>query len=163
MHVGSNGAIVDACATRDAALAKQGPHCRWCDLSGQVSIFHKDYCGMPTRRILDHNSEEREVRAVVVAHCSCEVGKWMRSCTKSEDLLRIPPLSAVGHGVLKNWSPVDPRFADIDDTEAPDWKAFLRWLRGLGPNGAVKVVHPQYEGNRNQARREMGITKPTDP
>lgn len=162
MHVGSNGEFVEekACATREAALVKQGPHCPRCDLSGQVTIFHKDYCGFPTRRITDHNGQERDVRACVVAHCSCEVGKWMRSCTKPDDLLCIPPLAAVGHGKLKNWSPVDPRFADIDDTEPPDWKGFLRWLRSLGPN-CTERVYPQYEGNREVAYREMHLPSPS--
>ncbi len=157
MHVGNNGTVVDACSTREAALAKQGSHCRWCDLSGQVTIFHADYSGLPTRRVIDHNGDERERRAVMVSHCSCELGKWMRSCTKPEDLLRIPPLAAVGHGVLKHWSPVDPRLPDCDETEVPDWKAFRRWLASIGSNGVVRTVYPEPIGNRVQARREMHV------
>ena len=156
MQLSQNGSITDAQATREAAIAKQEGHCQFCSLSGQVTIFHKNYAGLPTMIIADHNGEEREVMACIVAHCSCEVGKWMRRYTPSEILGRIPGLSELGRGAYKNWTPVDPRESDCDLTEIPDWKSFRRWLASTGRNGVVKKVYPQYEGNRTQARREMG-------
>ena len=69
------------------------------------------------------------------------------------------PFSAmVGIGPLKRWSPYDPRLPMPSDDDPPaDWKAFRRWVAAQ-PGGVIKLVYPQYEGNRNQARREMGET-----
>jgi hypothetical protein len=71
--------------------------------------------------------------------------------------LKVYILSDVGKGLLKRWSPVDPRFADVDEMEPPDWKAFRRELAAIGRNGVLRIVRPEYEGSRAQARREMGI------
>lgn len=160
----TNGRLITdpACATKDEAKAKQ-IHCRFCELEGHLVIFHRNYTGLPTMTITDHNGDTREVRACIACHCCCEVGKWMRACSTKDIQDRTPELQNVGKGPLKNWSPHDPRLPEPNDDDPPaDWKAFRRWLEKQ-PGSAVKVVYPQYEGNRNQARREMGITKPTDP
>ncbi len=160
MHASNNGEIIDACKSREEAIAKQGGHCRFCNLEGHLTIYHKDYRGLPTRKIVDHNGEERAVRAICTAHCSCEVGKWMRSCTLPDLRERIPPLDLVGRGKLQNWLPVDPTLPDVDELEEPDWKAFRRQLAAEPPS---KIIHvkPEKTPFRAQAYREMGEPVPT--
>ncbi len=110
-------------------------------------------------QITDHNGQVRQVRACIVAHCSCEVGKWVRSKTTSDLLKRIPKFDDVGRGPLKNWMPVDPTLPDCDETEEPDWKAFRAKLAAEPPS---KIIHvkPEKTPFRAQAYREMGEPVP---
>ena len=159
MHIGTDGEVTSACSTLTAALQKQGPHCGYCDLEGLVMIYHREYTGLPTRAVINHNGQEIQVRACYAAHCSCEVGKWMRSCTDKDLLKLIPPLAMVGQGVLKGFSPTDPTLDDVDELQEPDWKGVQAWLAEQNRSISRPIPRPKYDGNRDQARREMEIAR----
>lgn len=159
MHVEPSGSTTSACQTKEEAIAKQQNHCRYCELTGHVAIFHKAYTGMPTMSIVDHNGEERERRACIVAHCSCEVGLWMRHYTSKDMKARIPSLHDVAKGDLRNWSLMDPTLLEVELPDWEDWKEFRKWLASLR-GGAVRKVYPASAGNKVSAYREMGEPMP---
>ena len=126
---GVSSTIDPPCRTYDDAKAKQ-IHCRHCELQGHLMIFHRNYTGLPTMTITDHNGEQREVRACIACHCCCEVGKWMRACSTEDIKKRTPVLSEVGIGPLKNWSSYDPRLPQPRDDDPPGRLTGKRFAAG---------------------------------
>ena len=159
MRIACDGSTTDACKTQAEAIAKQEGRCPLCDLTGLVTIYHKNYDGKPTITVKNHNGEVREARARVAAHCSCEVGKWIRSCTAPDALPRIPQIRDILTGTLKNWSPIDPTEPECDDMQEPNWKDFRRWLAEHDKPLTKPILRPKAPGNREAARREMDIAQ----
>lgn len=145
--------------------------CNMCGLTGLVSIYHRNYVGLPGVEITDHNGEVKTIPGVIAAHCICPVGRWLRHgqrntepepnrtpkmvpVTPPEISARIPDLHEVISKRIR-WSIEDPRLGTIDDTIAPDWKTFREWLKDHRKPVFTKV-YPQKQANRASAYREMG-------
>jgi hypothetical protein len=125
--------------------------CRYCHLEGYLVIFHQNYTGQPLMEIVDHNGECKQVRACISCHCSCEVGRFVRSVSTDDIKRRTPELQEIGHGAMKNWRATDPRFPELtaeERDEIPDWTAFRKRLKEGTLGSPVQHVKPPKDVNR---------------
>ena len=158
MHSGESK-LDPPCSERKDAEHKQGYFCRFCDLSGQVTIYHRTYEGSTIETRVNHNGEERPVLLLTVAHCFCEVGRWMRARCTPENCRGKPELTEVGVGHWKGWSPVDPTLPEVDETEIVNWAGVREWLK-TQHGRPVRKVYPESNGNRRSAYAEMSEPLP---
>ena len=103
----SEGAATDQ--TRDEAWL-QSRNCPHCSGSGQAIVFDPKYDG---RRVVERECLVRgEVKVMlfamtIVGHCLCPMGRWMRSKSDRESLLRTPDLLDTLAG-RSRWQAQDP-------------------------------------------------------
>ena len=95
--------------SRDEAR-EQSYGCRFCSGEGACEVFDRRYAGS---RVVEVDAvvrgEIKRIRAsmVVVAHCICPMGQWVRAKTSREMLARIPDLADVLDGNSR-WLAEDP-------------------------------------------------------
>ena len=112
----------------------QTVHRRWrlspaASLQGVLTIFHRNYVGLPTIEVEISGGEMKRLVGAVSCHCSCEVGRWMRAADAEEIRERILTLAQVGVGSLRNWTPLDPTLPDWIEEDIPDWAGSARSRR----------------------------------
>ncbi len=88
--------------------------CRHCGGHGLVTVYHRRYEGHPVIADQEPDKPPRCFAAVVMAHCECKMGEWMRERTTPEICDRIPDLKAVLAG-RTDWSIDDPTIPEPPD------------------------------------------------
>lgn len=121
---------------RDQA-ASQSWGCKRCAGTGLAPVFHPRYTGDSTVAIPGNDGVTRMIPGRVAAHCTCPMGRWIRSKTESKMLPRIPDLQAVLDGDSR-WLAFDPSerhsgdVLDMHDFQKKDggfdWKAMFAAL-----------------------------------
>lgn len=109
----AEGAATDRDAAREASRG-----CEYCGGDGTLHVFHPRYDG---GRVIWMESEgpgaeviRKPFPAVVVAHCTCAAGRWMRRSIKDLEMLRrIPDLAAILEG-RSWWLAQDPTRRDTE-------------------------------------------------
>lgn len=72
--------------------------CEICDGAGQMIVFHLRWTGGRFATVaVERNGEiiDTQIPAEVMAHCICELGRWMRSRTTVALKARIPDSEAI--------------------------------------------------------------------
>jgi hypothetical protein len=138
--------------------------CEYCCGEGIATIYHIDYDGT-CPYVIEHDERGQERKRITrtVAYCVCAAGRWImfEHQTNSKDVFaKISDLHTIigweKSGCL--WSPKDRSIVDANSPKT--WKEFRERIAN-GPSVIKQIPRPRYEGNRAQARREMGISPPT--
>lgn len=128
---------------RAASLA-----CEYCHGDGQVQVYDPMYDG---RSVVDRDCVVKgEVRNIpfamrVVAHCSCAMGRWMRSKTPVDLLPRIPDHVDVLAGRTR-WMPMDPTsdgpviFPEGVSNYREYWRYLVAMMRNSEATGGIVHV-----------------------
>ena len=101
-------------AIRRANAAAATPHsrdeaerlardCPRCEGLGLVLVFHPGHDGSPRAWYRKPNGENVLGPSRVAGHCTCALGRWMRSRTEPEMKRRIPDLADIEAGISRWW------------------------------------------------------------
>lgn len=118
-------------ADRDTARAASWdcPHCRG---EGQVVVYDHRFDGSPSAMLdctVRGEVTQRPFPMVVVAHCVCPHGRWLRSKVDRDLLGRIPDLGCVLTGSTR-WQLQDPTEGEPIEVPVGNWREIARRLAG---------------------------------
>ncbi len=122
--------------TLDRALALCD-HCGCCGRSGQVTIFHRLYRGLPWITLTKRNGDPYKFHVQAVAFCNCLIGRWYQRHNTEHDVR--PSLEAAL--ARPGWGLTNPTTPDLPpDVASGNWRNFHRWL--IAQHKGKSVVQP---------------------